>query len=97
MIDRARLECRSWARRTRRPGGDLYAGRVKWAHSRRVLAKRLRDGTADQSEAEKCDAHDALSGGPRSRRARESLYESRLQSFQDPSTRSGHARCHLAA
>ena len=97
VIDRARFERRARAGRTRRPGGDLDAGRVKWAHPRWILTKRLRDGTADQSEAEKCDAHDALSGGPRSRRARESLYESRLQSFQDPLTRSAHARCHLAA
>jgi hypothetical protein len=52
MIDCARLKCRARAGRTRCPGGDLDAGRVKWAHPRRVLAKRLRDGTADQSEAE---------------------------------------------
>jgi hypothetical protein len=52
VIDRARLKCRTWACRTWRPRGDLDASRVKWAYPRWILAKRLRDGTADQSEAE---------------------------------------------
>jgi hypothetical protein len=52
VIDRARFECRARAGRTWRPGGDLDASRIKWAYASRILAKRLRDGAANQSEAE---------------------------------------------